>query len=227
MERSVVLEVSHLSVQFTRGREKFTALAPVSLQLLAGESLAVTGRSGAGKSTLANAVLGLVPPADGQVTVQGQLWADAHHEPARKQRHLVQSIPQDAQASFVPRWSIGQSLEYVARRLRPEKDARKLISKATSLAQFDENLLGRRPHQISGGQAQRASIARALVAEPVLLVADEPTSALDSATADLVIDSLLELTQTTGTALLAVTHDQHFASQCDRNLNLSPATQAI
>lgn len=210
------LTVTDLSVHLAQGRTLFQALAPTSLTLDAGQSLAVTGRSGSGKTTLANAILGLLPASSGRVEVEGKLWADPHTRPSRTQRHLVQSIPQDAQASFVPRWTIGRSLEHAAARLRPGADTASLVSRALELAHFDRELLARRPHQISGGQAQRAAIARALVAQPKLLIADEPTSALDTQTAQSVIDSLLTLTQQTGAALLVVTHDPQFAARCDR-----------
>ncbi|MBM7050631.1 ATP-binding cassette domain-containing protein [Rothia sp. ZJ932] len=208
-----------------QGRSEFTALAPTSLVVAPGESLAVTGRSGAGKSTLANVILGLVKPDSGTVSVQGSLWADTSTSPERRRRHLVQSVPQDAQASFVPRWTIRRSLEHAAQRLRPDADAQALISQAVEQANFDASLLERRPHQISGGQAQRAAIARALVPEPVLIVADEPTSALDTTTSHTVIDSILRLTHDAQTSLLVVTHDPYFASRCDHLLTLTSAHQ--
>lgn len=222
----MILTVDNISVIMQQGRTDFTALAPTTLQVKPGESLAIVGRSGAGKSTLAHVILGMIAPHTGSVHLQGKLWADSNTTPPRSLRKLVQSVPQDAQASFVPRWTIRRSLEHAAQRMRPDADASTLMNRAIAKAQFDESLLDRRPHQISGGQAQRAAIARALVPEPLLIVADEPTSALDAATSQSVIESLLSLTHSGDTSLLVVTHDEAFAAACDRVHHLTAASSA-
>lgn len=193
-----------------------TILAPTSFRIAAGETLAVVGRSGAGKSTLAEIVLGLRAAASGSVAVVGRPW------PApRAHRHLVQGVPQDAAAAFVPRWALRRSIADAVRRLTDGTDVDRRIDRAAELAGLDRALLDRRPSEVSGGQAQRAAIARALAAEPAVLVADEPTSALDPARTAAVSQTLVDLARSTDTALLLVTHDPAVAARCDRTLTLT------
>jgi ABC-type glutathione transport system ATPase component len=212
------LTVSRVTaVHGSRGLARAT-LAPTSLDVLAGESVAVVGRSGAGKSTLADIVLGLRTPAAGHVLVGGAEWCGPSNRPNRSERHLVQGVPQDPVAAFVPRWTFRQSIDQAVRRLTGERDTEARVHRAAGLAQLDLGLLERRPSQVSGGQAQRAAIVRAVAAGPAVLVADEPTSALDADTARAVSAALLSVTQELDIALLLVTHDPSVAERCTRTL---------
>ncbi|MBK7819707.1 MAG: ATP-binding cassette domain-containing protein [Tessaracoccus sp.] len=215
-----MLETRDVSVVHGRGRRVFTALAPISIEITAGESLAVVGRSGAGKSTLADAVLGLRTPAGGQITVNGEPWVSPRLRPQRARRHLVQGVPQDPIAAFIPRWTLRRSIERAVTRLTGEHDVRGAVARAAELAELDLELLDRRPTEISGGQAQRAAIARALACRPAVLVADEPTSALDPDTGRAVSAALLTLAEEAGIALLLVTHDPAFAARCTRTVRI-------
>lgn len=219
-----VLELKNVSAIRGSGSSARQVLAPVSFSLSPGESLAVIGPSGAGKSTLADIVLGLGSPATGEVKVLGQLWNTATHNFSAQRRHLVQGVPQDAVAAFVPRWSIRTSLRTALTHLAPEREAEQQIIQAARQARFARKLLDRRPHELSGGQAQRAALARALVLQPALLVADEPTSALDSSTASDVTDELFDTAAQSGICLLLITHDPQLASRCTRSITITTDT---
>lgn len=202
--------------EVTGAHDRRRVLSPTSFSLDRAGSLAVVGRSGAGKSTLAEIVLGLRLPASGSVVVDGVAWPAA-----RAHRRLVQGVPQDAAASFVPRWSLGRSIADAVRRLTDGADVARRIDRAAELADLDRALLDHRPAEVSGGQAQRAAIVRALAVEPAVLVADEPTSALDPDRTALVSQALVDIARSTGTALLLITHDPAVAARCDRTLTLT------
>lgn len=220
-----MLEVSRVQANRGHGRHARQVLAETSFAIHAGQSLALVGISGAGKSTLAEVVLGLHPAAHGQVCVQGTKWVDPKLRPHRSRRHLVQGVPQDPAAAFVPRWTIRTAIEQAITRLTGSKPSEKLILQAAELAQFDPQLLNRHPAQLSGGQLQRAAITRALAVRPAVLVADEPTSALDPDTGDSVFSALLDGAEQSNIALLLVSHDPNFAQRCTRMLTLHPPTQ--
>lgn len=216
------LVVSGVTAVHGRGAQSRTILAPTSLEIEPGETVAVVGHSGAGKSTLADIVLGLRPPASGEVSVTGLEWCSPSCHPSRRHRRLVQGVPQDPSSAFVPRWTIRRSIEHAVRRLAWETDADTWIRHAADLAHFDPELLERRPTELSGGQVQRAAIARGLAARPAVLVADEPTSALDPKTSASVQDALLASAREAGIALMLVTHDPEFAARCDRIVTIDP-----
>lgn len=219
-----VLQLAAAGVTHRHGRRATVALHPTDLRVHAGETVALVGRSGAGKTTLAELALGLRRPTTGRVLVEGRHWVDARRPPPRAGRGLVQGVPQDAAASLPPRWTVRRTLTTAARCLVPGADADARARHAARTVRLDAELLDRRPAQLSGGQAQRAALARALVADPALLVADEPTSALDPRTAAAVADELLALARTHGLALLLVTHDPALAVRCDRRVVLDAGT---
>ncbi|WP_233244876.1 ATP-binding cassette domain-containing protein, partial [Acidovorax sp. HMWF029] len=172
--------------------------APMDLQIRSGERVAVQGPSGTGKSTLGNVLLGLVAPDTGRV-----------ERSARLRPHAFQKLYQDPVGSFAPHISLAQSLRDAARLHRCDWKAVQ-----TRLAQLrvPEDLLARKPDQVSGGELQRIALARVLVAQPALLFADEPTSRLDPITQQEAIQVLLSAVQDTGAALMLVTHDPHLAA---------------
>lgn len=217
-----VLRISDVTAVHGRGASRRTTLAPLSLTLTRGESVAVIGRSGAGKSTLADIVLGLRRPATGTVEVDDRPWCSPRLTPPRALRHLIQGVPQDPIGAFVPRWTIRRSMERaIAQLVGDGTRTTDRIAEAAERAHLEPGLLDHRPSQLSGGQAQRAAIARALCVAPTVLVADEPTSALDAPTAASVADALLEAVRESGTALLLVTHDPVFAARCTRQLTIT------
>lgn len=201
------------------------ALHTIDLTVDRGETVAVVGRSGSGKSTLAELALGLRRPTGGRILIDGELWNGPKHTPDRRRRRLVQGVAQDAGASLPPRWTVAKTLSTTFRHLSDKSyDAAATelaIEAAVDAAQFPTELLSRRPSELSGGQAQRAAIARAIVARPLLLVADEPTSAVPAETAELLTKALLALAEHSDLALIVVSHDHAVASQCRRTIQLS------
>lgn len=217
-----ILEIESITAQYGKGAKARRVLAPTDLGIARGESVAVVGRSGAGKSTLADVVLGLRTPASGRIMVCGEEWCTALGHSRKRPRHLVQGVPQDPGSAFVPRWTLRHSIERAVRKLTGERDVEERIRRAADLAQLDLDLLDRRLTEVSGGQAQRAAITRALAAGPAVLVADEPTSALDSVTAQEVSQALLGIARQSEIALMLVTHDTTLAERCDRTIRILP-----
>lgn len=209
-----ILEACALDAAYGTAR----TLHDVSFTLAPGERLAIIGRSGSGKSTLGRLLCGL-PPAAARVT--GRLrWpgGEAPVAMARKAgltRHVAW-LPQEAQASLHPMLRIGSQ---VRETLRAAGTAGGPAEVADLLGQagFDPALARRYPHEVSGGQAQRAALACALAQRPAVLVADEPTSALDGTTEAAVLETLLTLTRDNGLALVLITHHiAHAVSLCHR-----------
>ena len=208
--RERIVGVSDLTVVHQRrggGRgERFAAVDGVSLDLHAGEVVAVVGESGSGKTTLAMALTALGAHTSGTVELLGRDLARLSQRQIRALRPEVQVIFQDPHGSLDPRQSVKAGFKEL-RGLQPGRT--RWIDDAGLLAQvrLSPDLLDRYPHQLSGGQAQRVCIARALLMRPRVLVADEPTSGLDVSVQAEVLRLLLELRETTGVAILFISHD--------------------
>ena len=185
------------------------AVDDVHFDLQPGETLGIVGESGCGKSTLARALVGLQPVTAGGIVLEGRDVArfdDAQWRPLR--RH-VQMVFQDPIASLDPRMPIAESVAEPLLALCPEMDA---AAREARVAQLLERvglagLGGKFPHELSGGQCQRAGIARALVARPRILVCDEPVSALDVSVQAQVLELLAELQREEGLSMIFIAHD--------------------
>ncbi len=195
---------------FRRG--EYLAVQGADLRLAPGRTLGIVGESGSGKSTLALAALGLLPHR-GELRVTGQAWGLGAASD-RALRRAVQVVFQDPFSSLSPRMTVqeivGEGLLVHAPQL-PAQDRRERIVQALAEvgltdAQFP-GLLGRYPHEFSGGQRQRLAVARALIVQPQLLVLDEPTSALDVTIQQQVLRLLQRLQRERGLAYLLITHD--------------------
>ncbi|MBN3849164.1 ABC transporter ATP-binding protein [Paraburkholderia sp. Ac-20342] len=181
---------------------------PTSLQLRAGETLAIVGESGSGKTTLAKAVLGLVNPAEGNVLLNGATYLDGGPKSLQAARRAIQIVFQDPYSSLDPRMRVG---ELVAEGLRADRtlDAAQRDERVRSaladvgLAEHAQRFV----HELSGGQRQRVAIARALVSRPAVIIADEPVSALDVTVQKQVLDMLTSLQARYGFACLLISHD--------------------
>ncbi|MFY1638178.1 ABC transporter ATP-binding protein [Solwaraspora sp. WMMB335] len=186
--------------------EVFRAVDHVSLRIDAGESVAVVGESGSGKTTLAMAATGLGTRGDGAVRLLGHQLSSISRARLRRLRPEVQVVFQDPHGSLDPRQSVRSGL----RELRTLQSGRtSWISDVDLLGRvrLAPQILDRYPHQLSGGQAQRVCIARALLMRPRLIVADEPTSGLDVSVQADVLALLKQIRASTGAALLMISHD--------------------
>lgn len=204
------LAVTYCSPGLLRDGPPQPALRGVSLQLDRGEALAVVGESGSGKSTLARALLRLVPLVAGQVLLRGEDLAILTPAELQARRRDLQMIFQDPLASLDPRMRIEEVLAQPLRVFEPSLSRSQRRERAVqALAQvgIDGSALARWPHQFSGGQAQRIGIARALLAQPAVLLCDEPVSALDLPIRLQVLQLLAQQRAQAGVALLFIAHD--------------------
>ncbi|HZH27769.1 MAG TPA: ABC transporter ATP-binding protein [Azospirillaceae bacterium] len=184
-------------------------LHAVDLSIGRGEAVAVVGESGSGKSTLARVVVGLAAPSAGRLSFEGEALAGRVERRTTDQRRAVQMVFQAAALSLNPVWTIGRAVARAARLLTGAGRAEARASARDLLARvgLPPALAAVRPGRLSGGQAQRVAVARALAGQPRLLVLDEPTSALDTIAQARVLDLIDALRAETGAALLLVTHD--------------------
>jgi peptide/nickel transport system ATP-binding protein len=207
---AALLSVENLIVEYGTGNTRVQAVSDVSFDVARGETLGLVGESGCGKSTLGRAVLQLVRPKAGRVQFDGVDLVHARGETLRRLRRRLQLIFQDPIASLNPRRRVG---DIVAEPLiiAGVKDAaaREHRVRATLAAVgLDADLvMRRRPHEFSGGQCQRISIARALVLEPELIICDEPVSSLDVSIRAQILNLLEEMKQRYGLTLLFIAHD--------------------
>jgi peptide/nickel transport system ATP-binding protein len=205
-----LLSVENLTVEYMVGGKSLFAVSDVSLTVAKGETLGLVGESGCGKSTLGRAVLQLRRPTAGKVTFDGTELTALDGEAMRRMRRRLQLIFQDPIASLNPRRSIG---DIVAEPLiingvsdRAER-ARRVREVLTAVGLDPDQTVGRLPHEFSGGQCQRISIARALILEPELVICDEPVSALDVSIRAQILNLLEEMKRRYGLTLLFIAHD--------------------
>ncbi|MFJ4346532.1 nickel import ATP-binding protein NikE [Pseudomonas sp. NPDC089401] len=219
-----LLQVHGLSHGYATGgllrrRGWLAVLDRIDLQLQAGESLGLLGPSGSGKSTLARLLLGLETPSQGEVVFAGAAVDQLRGERARQFQRNVQLVFQDAPSAFNPRRSIGWSIAEPLRHLSDLDAAARRERTVELLEQM--GLRGehaaRLPHQLSGGQLQRANIARALALSPSLVILDEALSNLDRVLQLQLLQRLEALRRDSGTAFLLITHDlslvRHFCQR--------------
>jgi putative ABC transport system ATP-binding protein len=211
----VVVEDVHLTLVSAAG--PVNILRGISLEIGAGETVALLGPSGSGKSTLMMVAAGLERPSAGRVNVAGQdLGALDEDGLARLRRRDIGIVFQAFH--LIPTMT---ALENVAIPLEliGARDAFARAEAALGRVGLDQRL-SHYPAQLSGGEQQRVAIARAFVAGPRLLLADEPTGNLDGATGDIVIDCLFAEHARQGTSLLLITHDVRLAERCERQLRM-------
>ena len=208
-----------LAKSYVQGVVRIPVLTEVDLDVAAGERLAIVGRSGSGKSTLLHLLAGLLDPDDGWVRVVGEplTGASPSRRAALRNAHmgfvyqLHHLLPEFTALENVamPRLVTGEAMRRVA------PDARNLLG-AVGLAER----VAHRPHELSGGERQRVAIARALAGAPTVVLADEPTGNLDRESAVRVLEAMDDLSRSTGTAFVVVTHDEGLAGRMDRRLVL-------
>ena len=212
----ILLRVNNVAKSFETGEGTLTVLRGVSLDLSSGKSLALTGESGSGKSTLLYLIGGLDVPDEGRIEILGQDIANLDDpQRAALRRGTVGVVFQ--QFNLIPSLNVAANLSFHARLSGSEdKSWTEHLVHYLGLG----SLLDRFPEQLSGGQQQRVAIGRTLAARPALVLADEPTGNLDEATADVVMNLLLELVQESGAGLLMVTHSLRLAKRLDHQVHL-------
>jgi len=212
----VVVEARDMKVWFPIsegmfGKKRYLrAVDGVSFDVRQGETLGVVGESGSGKSTLARAVLNLIPPSGGAVTLMGRDITHAEREQLRAARRDLQIVFQDPLASLDPRMTIGDSIAepfIVYRRDMPRRERDAEVAAMMQRVGLSPELINRYPHELSGGQNQRVGIARAMILRPKLVICDEAVSALDVSIRAQIIDLLIELQKEFGMAMVFISHD--------------------
>ncbi|MFI2355218.1 dipeptide ABC transporter ATP-binding protein [Streptomyces anulatus] len=204
-----LLEAVGLRREFGRGSGRVAAVDGVSLTVHAGRTLGIVGESGSGKTTLGRMLVRLLDPTAGRLRYGGREIGSLPEKELRSFRRDLQMVFQDPVASLNPRRSVGES---VADPLRAagESDEGRIRDRVGTLLErvgLDPAHFERYPHEFSGGQRQRVGIARALAAEPKLIVCDEPVSALDVTTQAQVVELLSELQRELGIGLVFIAHD--------------------
>jgi peptide/nickel transport system ATP-binding protein len=195
---------------FGRSKSRVYAVDGVSFEIARGETLSLVGESGCGKSTVGRAILRLFDITAGQVVLDGQRIDGLSPDRLRRIRRRVQVVFQDPFSSLNPRLRVRDILAEPIRNFGLAKSAAELESKVASLmdtVRLPREALDRRPHEFSGGQRQRICIARALAAEPDLIVCDEAVSALDVSVKAQIVNLLQDLQREFGLALLFISHD--------------------
>lgn len=211
-----LLGVNELSVRYPVSHGTFRralslqAVERVSLTLRAGETLGIVGESGSGKSSLCRAILRLIPASSGRVTWLGREMGALSAEELRATRREIQIVFQDPLASLDPRMSIletvAEPLTIFRRDLARGQRTHEVLQMLDRVG-LGESLANRYPHELSGGQCQRAAIARALILRPKLLVCDEPVSSLDVSVQTQVLDLLRRLQREFELSMLFISHN--------------------
>ena len=202
-------------------RAEREALGGVDLAVDAGASVGIVGESGSGKSTLVRILLGLDQATSGRVEFDGKEVRPGRPATLRWFRHDAQIVFQDPLSSLDPRFTAGDIVREPLIGLRVPGDHGQRVAEVLYAVGIDPALVGRYPHEFSGGQQQRIAIARALAPKPRLLVADEPVSALDVSVRASIIDLLARLRDELALSLVMVSHDLGVVhALCDRVLVL-------
>jgi peptide/nickel transport system ATP-binding protein len=210
MDGAALLQVRNLVVEYTVGGRTVHAVSDVSFDIARGETLGLVGESGCGKSSLGRAILQLVTPKAGRVEFDNVELTGLGSGPLRQMRRRMQLIFQDPIASLNPRRRIGDivaeplRIAGIADRSGRERRAHDMLS---AVGLEPDQVLGKLPHEFSGGQCQRICIARALVIEPELLVCDEAVSALDVSIRAQILNLLEAMKARYRLTLLFIAHD--------------------
>jgi putative ABC transport system ATP-binding protein len=206
------IRLDHVSRHYTMGEAVIRAVDDVSLDLPSGEFLALLGSSGSGKSTLLNLMAGLDRPTSGAVIAHGQdLSKVSSLELARYRRQTVGMVFQSF--NLLPRMTLEENVELPLRLAEVDRGDRAARVRESLERVGLAKRIGHRPSELSGGEQQRAAIARALVNRPRILLADEPTGNLDSATGESILTLLREIQKNPGMTIVMVTHERPLAER--------------
>ncbi|MBS5190732.1 MAG: ABC transporter ATP-binding protein [Lachnospiraceae bacterium] len=215
-----ILDVKDLTKNFYKNKQLFTAVNHISFQLRQGECLGLVGESGCGKSTTVKMLTHLLKPDSGEILLEGTEIQHLKGKALKKLYTEIQMVFQTPQDSFDPRRTLGDSImESMRNHNVSRKEAQNRLGQLLQQVELPPELADRYPNQVSGGQCQRAAMARALAVNPKILICDEATSALDVTVQAQIIELLKRLQQEMDLSILLISHDlalvQHL---CDRVL---------
>lgn len=215
-----ILDVKDLTKNFYKNKQLFTAVNHISFQLRQGECLGLVGESGCGKSTTVKMLTHLLKPDSGEILLEGTEIQHLKGKALKKLYTEIQMVFQIPQDSFDPRRTLGDSImESMRNHNVSRKEAQNRLGQLLQQVELPPELADRYPNQVSGGQCQRAAMARALAVNPKILICDEATSALDVTVQAQIIELLKRLQQEMDLSILLISHDlalvQHL---CDRVL---------
>lgn len=213
-----LLKTEGLTKKYDSKGNNFTAVDNVSFVLRKGETLGIVGESGCGKSTIAKMVLRLIEPTDGKIYLNGEDITKAKGKELRDVYRRVQMVFQSPTGSFDPRKTVGYGIEESMRNLGvPKAERKRLTAEIMKKCGLPFEYAKRYPHQLSGGECQRAAIARALAVSPELLVCDEATSALDVTVQYQIMKLLESLKRENNLSYIFICHNLALVqSFCDR-----------
>ncbi|MCB4755777.1 MAG: ABC transporter ATP-binding protein [Elusimicrobia bacterium] len=229
-----IVDIHNLTVEYIHGREAVPAVRDVSLELAAGETLALVGESGCGKSTLALALMGLLPRDESRVTA-GEIHLQGENllqKPEEERRHIrgrkMAMIFQDPFSALNPVLTVGYQLQecIILNEGKPNSERSAQLLRQVQIKD-PERILTSYPHQVSGGQRQRVLIAMALAGHPELLIADEPTTALDVTVQDEIMKLLKGLRDNIGMSMLFITHNMALVKGMAHRLAVMYAGQIV
>lgn len=206
------VRAERVSRHYQMGSALIRAVDDVTLEVPAGEFLALLGSSGSGKSTLLNLMAGLDRPTSGAIFAQGRNLSDMNSlELARYRSRTVGMVFQSF--NLLPRMTLEENVELPLRLAEVDRGERaERVREALERVRLEKRLT-HRPSELSGGEQQRAALARALVNRPTLLLADEPTGNLDSATGETILVLLRKIQQSLGMTIVLVTHERPLAER--------------
>ena len=216
---SILLEAEHLTKIFTqRGKNPFKAVNDVSFTLKKGETLGIVGESGSGKSTIAKLLTRLTDITEGTLKFEGKDITRLKQSQLKEVYGDIQMVFQNPVGSFDPRRTLGDGIgESLRNRGMKKADVEKRVAELLEQCGLEKEYAKRYPHEVSGGQCQRAAIARALAVEPKVLICDEATSALDVTVQKQIMELLMKLKKENQLSFLFICHDLALVQMfCDR-----------
>lgn len=217
MEKNVILKLEDVSKKYRYGDQIVTALDKVNLEIKTGEIIVILGPSGAGKTTLLNVLSGLDRPSEGKIMFEGKDIAKYSESKITKFRKdnlgfIFQTYNLLEHLNVYENVMVGASLG----KNKNKEHINKIID-VVGLSKHKKKYM----HELSGGEQQRVSIARAIVKNPKIMFADEPTGALDEKTGKKVLETLVKVNETLGTTMIIVTHNPGIAKIGDRILHVN------
>src|SRR5271168_4152186 len=212
LNNSIAIRIENLCRHYSMGEALIRAVDGISVQIASGEFVALLGTSGSGKSSLLNLIAGLDHPTSGSVVVEKRDLAKLSREELAKYRlHTVGMVFQSF--NLIPSMTLLENVELPMRFAEIERSRRDSLAREALTRVGLQARVNHRPSELSGGEQQRAALARALINRPKLLLADEPTGNLDSHTGTEIMDMIRDLNQQLGMTVVMVTHERALAER--------------